>query len=80
VFIDAGAQLPLQDVLEVLVDRQFDRIAGGRRALFPRGTGFAPGIDLQNETAVSASDPRVVRRLDPGKALVVDAYETERVR
>ena len=29
--VDAGAQLALGDVLQVLIDRQLERVAGGRR-------------------------------------------------
>ena len=77
---DAGVQLALGDVLQVLVDRQLDAstpVVGGRSTRLNAWrrasvwTRIVPGL---------AADLRVVGRLEAAQAVVVDADVAEQVR
>ena len=76
---DTGMQLPLGDVLQELVDGQFDGRSGGWRTL-ESVEGMAPRVGLHEHLAVFAADLRVVRGLEAIQALAVDADESEHVR
>ena len=76
---DAGVQLALGDVLQVLVDRQLDGRAGRRRPLDP-AERLAPRVGLDEHRAALAANLRVVGRLDAAEADVVDADVAEQVR
>ena len=76
---DPGAQLALDDVLELLVDGQLEGAAGGGQPL-DAAEAAAPGVDLHQHLAVAAADHRVVGRLDAAQAAVVDADVAEQLR
>ena len=76
---DAGAQLALGDVLQVLVDRQLERRARRRRPL-DAAERLPPRVGLDEHRAGAAADERVVGRLDAAQADVVDADVAEHVR
>jgi hypothetical protein len=77
--LHAGAQLALGDVLEVLIDGQLERRAGGRWPLDP-AEGMPARIGLNQDGARLAADERVVRAFDPAEPDVVDADVAQDVR
>ena len=79
VFTDGGAQLALGDVLDVLVDCQFERHPGGRRPLDP-AEGPIVGVGLHEQPSGQASDFLVVSRFETVQPLVVDAHVSEQMR
>ncbi len=77
--VDAGLQLALGDVLQVLVDGQLEVGARGRRPLDPAEC-VALGVGLNEHRARVSFDQIVIRRLDAREAGVVDADVAEQVR
>ena len=77
--LDAGPQLALDDVLQVLVDRQLERCAGRGRSLEP-AEGVAARIGLHQDLALAPAHRLVVGRLDAVQADVVDADVAEQLR
>ena len=75
---DGVAQLALGDVLQVLVDRQLDGRARGRRPL-ESAERAAARVGLIQQLAERAADLAVVGRLDAGEPFVVDADETQQL-
>ena len=75
----ARVQLALGDVLQVPVDRQLDRGAGGRRAL-DAAEDVPAAVGRDQDRAGLSANLRVVRRLDAAQPVVVDADVSERVR
>ena len=76
---DAGAQLPLSDVLEVLVDRQLDARSRSRRPL-EAAEGMAPRVGVNQNRPGLAADLGVVRVLEPVQPGVVEADIAEQMR
>jgi hypothetical protein len=76
---DAGFELTLGHVLEVLVDRQLERRSGGRR-MFDSAERMAAGVGLDEHRPGLAANLCVVCRLDATQARVVDPDVTEQVR
>ena len=76
---EAGVQLALGDVLQVLVDRQLDRRPGRRRPL-ETIERVAARVGVNEDLAFLAANLRVVGRLDTAQTLVVQADEPEEVR
>ena len=76
---DRIAQLALGDVLQVLVDRQLDRRAGGGWPL-ETAEGAPARVGLVQQLSERAADLAVVRRLDAGEPFVVGADEAEQLR
>ena len=79
VLCDTLAQFALGDMLQELVDGQFDGSAG-RRRLLEAAEGVAPCVGLHQHLAVLAANHRVVRRLEPVQPLAIDADEAEDMR
>ena len=79
VLLDAGAQLALGDVLEVLIDGQLERRAGGR-GRSTRLVSAAGARRSGQHLAFAAADLRVVGRLEPARPGVVEADVAEHVR
>ena len=71
-------ELALDDVLEMLVDGQLDGRAGRWRPV-DAAERAAPGIGVDQDLSRLAADLRVVGRLDPAQALVVDADVADEV-
>ena len=75
----ARVQLALGDVLQVPVDGQLDRGAGGRRAL-DAAEDVPAAVGRDQDRAGLSANLRVVRRLDAAQPVAVDADVAERVR
>ena len=80
VFLDAFLQLPLGDVLQVLIDRQLERRAGRGLALDVARQRLTAGIALNQHSAVAAAHLDVEGRLEPAEPGVVETDVTEHVR
>ena len=72
VLAHGGAQLPLGDVLDELVDGQLEGDAGGRRALDSTERAVAR-VGLHEHPARLPTDLLVIARFEPVQPLVVDA-------
>ena len=79
VLLDARPQLPLDDVLEVLIDRELDRVTGRSRPLLARATRVAPRVHLEDQQAFLASNAAIVCRFDTAQTDVAGTDEPERV-
>ena len=76
---DAGVELALDDVLQVLVDRQLDGRADRRRPLEP-AERVPFRVRLHEDAAALAADAGIVGGLETAQAVVVDADVAEHVR
>ena len=76
----AGPQFPFGDVLDVLVNRELEVSAGGRRPLHAARHGVTPRVRLDQDATRLATNHRVVRGLDAVQALTVGAHVSENVR
>ena len=76
---DADSQLALDQMLQILVDRQLQCRTGGGRAL-DSAERLAPGVSLDEHRTWATLDQCVVRRLDTAQSLVVDTHVPQHMR